>query len=419
MKKILNVSINKIYIMLVILISLLMLGGYFSYAMFTVTKEKSNAISIVTGNLTYKLEVDDAEGNTLTVPANTTIEFTVTLSNPNSIKARFNFYYIGNLDENVSAFYIKEEEIDAPPKEIGANLEKKGTNGSTNIYKIIVINNNDKEETIKLGVKVGLDYNDLSLDVNEHLFEPYFKLDKKEELLSDSQIQENGVGKTYSDVNLKDVILTTTYSNDINNVKLQCSGVDNLNKEYSNIELIDNGNKKYTVKSNVDGLIVATITCTLTGVNERLEQLKDTVSFKIGNGWIIGETDPDNSGDAKYFYYKKGELVTGWQSLYWYSVHIPAGQYNWYYFYDGTETAVDNGCLGEKNKMTMGWCKNVGGYTGWYYLNINVYTNIPYTLFPYGSMLSNITANIRNADGSYSSYTFNASGRCISGNGCF
>ena len=364
----LETSFSKIYMIGMILITLLVVGGYFSYAMFTVTKEKSNAISIVTGNLTYKLEVDDAEGNTLTVPANTTIEFTVTLSNPNSIKARFNFYYIGNLDENVSAFYIKEEEIDA----------------------------------------------------NEHLFEPYFKLDKKEELLSDSQIQENVVGKTYSNVNLKDVILTTTYSNDINNVKLQCSGVDNLNKEYSNIELIDNGNKKYTVKSNVDGLIVATITCTLTGVNEKLEQLKDTVSFKIGNGWIIGDVDPDSDfKDNKFYYYKKGELVTGWQTLYWYNENIPAGQYNWYYFYDGTETDASNGCSGEKNKAAVGWCKNVGGYTGWYYLNISVYTNIPYTIFIYGSMLSNITANIRNADGSYSSYTFNASGRCISGNGCF
>lgn len=252
------------------------------------------------------------------------------------------------------------------------------------------------------------------------MFEPYFKLNKEEVLLADSQIQENGTGKTYSDVNLKDVILTTTYSNDINNVKLQCKGVDNLNKEYSNIELIDNGNKSYTVKSNVDSLIVATITCTLTGVNEKLEQLKDTVSFKIGNGWIIGDVDPDSDfKDKKFHYYKKGELVTGWQSLYWYTEDIPAGQYNWYYFYDGTETAADNGCLGEKNKMAMGWCKNVGGYTGWYYLNIKEYTNIPYTLFPYGSMLSNITANIRNDDGSYSSYTFNASGRCISGNGCF
>lgn len=265
-----------------------------------------------------------------------------------------------------------------------------------------------------------MDYNDLSTDTNEHLFDPYFKLDKKEELLSDSQIQENGTGKTYSDVNLKDVILTTTYSNDINNVKLQCKGVDNLNKEYSNIELIDNGNKSYTVKSNVDSLIVATITCTLTGVNEKSEQLEDTVSFKMGNGWTWGEEDPDTNGNPKYYYYKNGQMVTGWQWLYWYNDYIPIGQYNWHYFYDGTETSSNNGCYGEKNKMALGWCKNVGGYTGWYYLNFPFdVSNVDNAMFPYGSMLSNVTANIRNYDGSYSSYTFNASGRCISGNGCF
>ena len=47
-----------------IIITLLIVGGYFSYAMFTVSKEKSNAIRIVTGNLIYKLTVDGKEVNT-------------------------------------------------------------------------------------------------------------------------------------------------------------------------------------------------------------------------------------------------------------------------------------------------------------------------------------------------------------------
>ena len=59
----LETSFSKIYMIGMILITLLVVGGYFSYAMFTVTKEKRNAISIVTGNLTYKLEVDGSEGN--------------------------------------------------------------------------------------------------------------------------------------------------------------------------------------------------------------------------------------------------------------------------------------------------------------------------------------------------------------------
>ena len=68
-KLLLETSLSKIYILTIILGSILIVGGYFSYAMFTVTKQKNNAISIVTGNLTYKLEVDGSESNTLTVPA--------------------------------------------------------------------------------------------------------------------------------------------------------------------------------------------------------------------------------------------------------------------------------------------------------------------------------------------------------------
>ena len=75
-----------------LLITFLILGCYFSYAMFTVSKEKGNAISIVTGNLTYKLTVDNVESNKLVVGAGETKEFIVTLSNPNNRIARFNFF---------------------------------------------------------------------------------------------------------------------------------------------------------------------------------------------------------------------------------------------------------------------------------------------------------------------------------------
>ena len=63
----LETSFSKIYMIVMIIVTLLILGGYFSYAMFTVTKEKSNAISIVTGNLDYKLEVDGEESNELVI----------------------------------------------------------------------------------------------------------------------------------------------------------------------------------------------------------------------------------------------------------------------------------------------------------------------------------------------------------------
>ena len=172
-KLLLETNLNKIYVIVMILISLFLLGGYFSYAMFRVSKEKKNAISIVTGNLAYKLEVDSKESNVLEIGSNSIKEFVVTLSNPNNIKARFNFYYIGSLPDGVKAGYLVEEGVNTLPKEIGINLEKSGASGRSNTYKIKVNNKSNNSQKITLGVKVGLDYNNLELKDNEHLFEEY------------------------------------------------------------------------------------------------------------------------------------------------------------------------------------------------------------------------------------------------------
>ena len=389
--------------------------------MFTVSKEKSNAISIVTGNLDYKLEVDGVVSNKLVVESNSSKEFIITLSNPNSRIARFNFYYLNELPNGVEVGYIVEDGINAPPFDKGVNLEKLNTTGSSNIYKIIVENNSNSSVTIELGVSVGLDYNDLSLPDNGYLFEPYFKLDLGEVLLGDSTVKEGGLAKIYNNVNFKDVKLNAIYSNDIDNVKLTCSGIDNLKNKYDSIELINVENNKYEVKSNVDSLIVVDISCTLTGTDRNKKEVRDTVNFKIGNGWyLIEETSSDDLPD--FYYYKAGNLLTGWQYIYYYREDLPLeGQYNWYYFYDGTETSANNGCSGDKNKMAYGWCKNVGGYTGWYYLYSGplYVSGVSPLSQPAGSMLSNVTAQIKNDAGLYSSYTFNSSGRCTNGNGCF
>ncbi len=170
MKRILlETSFSKMYMIIMIIITLLILGGYFSYAMFTVTKEKSNAISIVTGNLTYKLEVEENETNTLTIPANSRQDFIVTLSNPNNRIARFNFYYIGDLADGVDIGYIEKEGVNTPPSSTGINLEKVDTTGSSNTYIVRVANTTGSKISIELRVSVGLDYNDLELPSNGHL----------------------------------------------------------------------------------------------------------------------------------------------------------------------------------------------------------------------------------------------------------
>ena len=186
MKKILlETSFSKIYMIVMIIVTLLILGGYFSYAMFTVTKEKENAISIVTGNLTSELLIDGKEGNTLTVPANSRQDFIVTLNNPNNRIARFNFYYLGSLHDGVDIGYIEKEGINTPPSGTGINLEKVDTTGSSNTYIVRVSNTTESEISIELGVSVGLDYNDLELPENGHLLRKIISTGTVKEVIED------------------------------------------------------------------------------------------------------------------------------------------------------------------------------------------------------------------------------------------
>ena len=184
-KILLETSFSKIYMIIMVIITLLILGGYFSYAMFTVTKEKENAISIVTGNLTYKLLVDDKETNTLTVPSNSRKDFIVTLSNPNNRVGRFNFYYEGSLPEGVDIGYIEKEGVNTPPSSTGINLEKVDTTGSSNTYIVRVSNTTESEISIELGVSVGLDYNDLELPENGHLLRKIISTGTVKEVIED------------------------------------------------------------------------------------------------------------------------------------------------------------------------------------------------------------------------------------------
>ena len=191
----LETSFSKIYMIVMIIITLLIVGGYFSYAMFTVSKEKSNAIRIVTGNLTYKLTVDGKDANTLTVESNSSKEFIITLSNPNNRVARYNFYYEGSIPDNVEVGYIIDCETNTLPEAKGINLEKDGTSGSSNTYKIMVENNSSNKVTITLGVNVGLDYNDLNLPSNGHLFSEYVNEPNAPEL------DDNMIAVTYDGSN--------------------------------------------------------------------------------------------------------------------------------------------------------------------------------------------------------------------------
>ena len=66
-----------------IIISLLCIGGYFSYAMFTVTKEKGKAISIEIGDFNYSISGVGVTNGRVSVPANGEASFTLIVSSLN------------------------------------------------------------------------------------------------------------------------------------------------------------------------------------------------------------------------------------------------------------------------------------------------------------------------------------------------
>ena len=159
------------YIAYLLLLTTFVIGTYSSYAYFTVNKEKKNAIKMITGNLVGELKVDGEVNDKLVVGASETKTFEIEVVNKNNRQARFNFYYKGSLPENVEAGYVSGDGYNPMVKETGVNLTANGSLGYFLKYQIKVKNNTKGSITIPLGYEVGLDYNDLSLPENTHLFE--------------------------------------------------------------------------------------------------------------------------------------------------------------------------------------------------------------------------------------------------------
>ena len=170
MKRILRVSVSKIYLVYLFLLTIFVIGTYSSYAYFTVQKEKKNAISMIVGNLTGELLIDGEKEINLVVEGYGSKVFTIQLTNKNEQDARYNLYYKGSYPD-VEIGYLESDGIMTPPSEKGITLKKQGTLGSIGIYKIRVKNKTGNKVTIPIGYQVGLDYNDLSIDSNSHIFE--------------------------------------------------------------------------------------------------------------------------------------------------------------------------------------------------------------------------------------------------------
>ncbi len=189
--------IEKSYLIVVGIISLFVVIGYFSYAMFTVNKEQKEAIRIITGTLPATLSSEDKEfkDNKITVPKDSSKDITITLTNNNDRNAKYNFYYKDNINENVTIGYTYESK-DTPPLKKGVIINSKESQS----YTIRIKNENKEDITVEFGSIGGLENKELSFPSNSKYLLPYIEKDKSganAPVLSDNMIPVVYNGKTW------------------------------------------------------------------------------------------------------------------------------------------------------------------------------------------------------------------------------
>mgnify|MGYP004461661613 CR=1 FL=1 len=174
MKKDMNnnkfISIKNIYFLGLILVALILITTSFTYALFTTSSIKKNAVNIKTGSLGLTVKCDDFnESNQVTVDANSEKNITITVSNPNEIPVKYNLYYQSskNLDD-IELGYITSS--DKSPDKNGEVLSKQGEGGDTKKIKINIKNNSDTSLTLTIGTSVGLSNKTLAFPEGKSIF---------------------------------------------------------------------------------------------------------------------------------------------------------------------------------------------------------------------------------------------------------
>ncbi len=194
LNKISQLKVSKWYALIVAVICLLVLGVYYSYAMFTVEEVKSNAISIVTGELNYTLS--GITNNRITVAGNSGVSTTITVNSLNSIESKYQLYYLSL--NNITVGYVNDNDL--PYGQIG-------TSGTTKTVRIIVTNTSSSSQTVTIGIAGGLVNNELTLEDGQIAINQEAVFDASTKSITGGSIQ---LAKTSSIKTGETVSFTTT-----------------------------------------------------------------------------------------------------------------------------------------------------------------------------------------------------------------
>ena len=132
-------------IVVTLLLGALLLLISYSYAFYTISYEKKNALTLTAGSISYTLTSGSMnERQEVTVGANSMLTFTVNLKSNNEIDSLYQLYYSGTLPSGVTISYKT-----SVPDGV---IEK----GATEVIVLAIENTNSSSKIITIGVQGGL-----------------------------------------------------------------------------------------------------------------------------------------------------------------------------------------------------------------------------------------------------------------------
>ena len=146
---------KKIYFLVLLLITILVTTFYFSYAIFSNTKEEHGKLNIVAGTLNYKIESSELDSDSITLEANTSKEIKIKLTSLNEVSSKYELYYIlDKTNDKVSVGYSKDTKDN-----VLGTIE----GSSSKVISIVVRNDSDTSSKVTFKVLGGLLNNELAL----------------------------------------------------------------------------------------------------------------------------------------------------------------------------------------------------------------------------------------------------------------
>ncbi len=176
-----TVSPKNTYLLFIIFGSLVLLGSYVSYALFTVAQEKDRAFNIVVGNLVSNIRSNDFDENhTIYVEADSSKMATITIENTNAVKAKYNLNYVVYNDEDQVAndtVEVKYLEVskDKPNENGQYTIDKASSNNNQKEITVMLTNTSDSDKKVTFDSQVGLSTATLNNNENVKIINKEFK----------------------------------------------------------------------------------------------------------------------------------------------------------------------------------------------------------------------------------------------------